>query len=151
MKTVKEAWDNLKTIHETRSQLSALIVKCTFYSLQAKEGCNIKVHVTEMTNKHNQLDIMGCEIPDAEFKSLLVMSLLKYWESWTASYLGAHANKGESQKLTGYTSQELILIIIDEYNCRKSQDTQKRGIMPKPKKGAKSERLKRKMKVQRTK
>jgi hypothetical protein len=143
-KTVKEAWENLKTIHETRSQSSALIAKRTFYSLQADEGCDIKVHVTEMTNKRNQLDIMGCEIPDAEFKALLVMSLPKSWESWTASYLGAHADKGESQKIAGYTSQELISIIIDESNRRKSHDTQEKGYYAKAEKGGKKRKVEKK-------
>ncbi|KAG1894178.1 uncharacterized protein F5891DRAFT_985292 [Suillus fuscotomentosus] len=119
-KTVKEAWDNLKMIHETR------------------------IHVTEMMNKHNQLNIMGCEIPDAEFKALLVMSLLKSWESWTVSYLGTHADKGKSQKIAGYTSQELISIIIDESNHRKSHDTQEKGYYAKAEKGGKKRKVEKK-------
>jgi hypothetical protein len=50
-KTVKEAWENLKTVHETRSQSSALIAKHTFYSMQAEENRNISDHVTDMTKR----------------------------------------------------------------------------------------------------
>ncbi|OAX42518.1 hypothetical protein K503DRAFT_341178 [Rhizopogon vinicolor AM-OR11-026] len=48
-KYVKEAWGNLKTVHETKSQMSALIAKRTFYSMRAEEDRIIPDHVTDMT------------------------------------------------------------------------------------------------------
>jgi hypothetical protein len=86
---------------------------------------------------------MGCEIPDAEFKAVLVMSLPKSWATWTQSYLGAHADKGDSDKIRGYTSQELISIIIDEGNRRRDGDAQEKGYY------AKTERNK-KRKIEKT-
>ena len=137
-RNVKEAWENLKMMHETRNEASALIAKRTFYSMQADDGCIIPDHITEMTKKRNELGNMGYEIPDAEFKAILVMSLPKSWAVWTQSYLGAHADKGDSDKVRGYTSQELIAIIIDEYNRRKNSGKgQEKGYYAKTEKGGK--------------
>jgi len=126
-KTVFDAWQNLKTIHETRSQSSALLAKRNFYSLRAEESCVMTEHVTEMTKKRNELSNMGCDITEAEYKAVLVMSLPKSWATWTQSYLGAHADKGDSDKIRGYTSHELVSIILDEYNRRQATEEADKG------------------------
>jgi hypothetical protein len=146
VKSVQEAWNNLRTIHETRSQSSALIAKRTFYSLKAEEEDDLSMHITDMINKRNELDIMGCEIPDHEFKAMLVMSLPKSWENWTSSYLGAHADKGmESDKIKGYTAQELMSIIINEFNRRKKNDTQEKGYYAKAETNGKKRKVEKKL------
>jgi transposase InsO family protein len=143
-KNVHDAWNNLKTVHETRSQSSALLAKRTFYSMRAEDDGLITDHVTEMTKQRNELGNMGCEISEAEFKAVLVMSLPKSWTTWTQSYLGAHADKGDSDKIRGYTSNELIAIILDEYRRRKEAENPEKGYY------AKTERSGKKRKVEHT-
>jgi len=57
---------------------------------------------------------MGSKVNDEDFKSILVSSLPITWDAFTASYLGSQTRNAVM------TSQELVTIIRDEYNRRKT-------------------------------
>ena len=119
-KSSKEVWDNLTAIHQSRGQQSITAARRTFYGLRAEEGVNIPEHINEMWKQQSRLHQMGCEIDEEDFKSTLVMSLPGSWDSYTSSYLGTHTGtKGGTG--SGITSQELISLLIDEYNHCVSQ------------------------------
>jgi hypothetical protein len=68
---------------------------------------------------------MGCMIDDEEFKTILVISLPQSWDHFISSYQGTHL-KPDKEGDHGITSQELMSVLIDEYQCHLDS-----GIVPK--------------------
>ena len=60
---------------------------------------------------------MGCQISNEEFKLVLVMSLPPLQDYFIASYQGTHI-RPDKEGEHGITSQELISVLIDEYQHR---------------------------------
>jgi len=78
---------------------------------------NIPVHIADMHQQQNKLHQMGCQISNEEFKSVLVMSLPPLWDHFIASYQETHVRPDKEGEY-GITSQELISVLIDQYQCR---------------------------------
>jgi hypothetical protein len=76
-----------------------------------------------MRKQYNKLIQKGCKISDEEFKSVIVMSLPSSWDYYVASYQGFTMMPDKDGR-PGNTSQHLISILQDEYQCRTSQQTQ---------------------------
>ena len=139
---VHEAWENLRTIHEMRTQVSTFINERNFLNMRMAEGDDVMHHITEMRKLQSQLLLMGSDIPESKFKFALVMSLPKSWRTWVQSYLGSSANDpGDSTKIRGYTSQELIAVIIDEYKRRLEEEDQDKGYYVKGEKTSKRRKV----------
>ena len=115
--TAAQMWNSLKAVHEVRGQSAITAAKRTFYGTQAEDTVNIPVHIADMRRQQNKLHQMGCQISDEEFKSVLVMSLSPLWDHFIASYQGMHVRPDKEGEY-GITSQELILVLIDEYQRR---------------------------------
>jgi len=114
--TVKQMWENLKSVHEHRGQQSITALRRTLYQAQAKDGDDIVAHLTKMRSIQAQLHQMGSRVPDGDFTNILVSSLPVSWDSFTTSYLGSQTG----DKIL--TSQQFIVIIRNEYNRRKASD-----------------------------
>lgn len=74
-------------------------------------------HIAELRRMQTRLMEKGYKVDDEEFKSVLVMSLPNSWENFTTSYQGTNI-KLDKDGNPGITSQELISIILDEYQRR---------------------------------
>ena len=112
--TAKQMWDNLTSVHEMRGQQSITALRCTLYHTKAVEGDDIVAHMNTMRSYQVTLHQMGLKVNDEDFKSILVSSLPITWDAFTASYLGSQTGNAVM------TSQELVAIIRDEYNHRKT-------------------------------
>ena len=119
--TAAGMWQSLRAVHETRSESAITAAKRTFYGMRAADDANIPEHIAEMRKQYNKLVQKGCKISDEEFKSVLVMSLPASWDYYVASYQGSATKDGKPG--SGTTSQDLISILQDEYQCRTSQQT----------------------------
>jgi len=117
----KQMWDNLTSVHEMCGQQSITALRCTLYHTKAVEGDNITAHVNTMRSYQATLHQMGLKVNDKDFKSILVSSLPITWDAFTASYLGSQTGNAVM------TSQELVAIICDEYNRRKTVPGAKEG------------------------
>jgi len=91
---VHEAWENLRTIHEMRTQVSTFINERNFLNMRMAEGDDVMHHITEMRKLQSQLLLMGSDIPESKFKFALVTSLPKSWRTWVQSYLGSMLEHG---------------------------------------------------------
>ena len=127
---VKQMWENLTAMHEIHGQQSITALRHTLYHTKAVEGDDIVAHVNKMRSHQATLHQMGSIINDEDFKSILVSSLPVTWDAFTASYLGSQTGTGTG---TGTTmkSQELVALIRDEYNRRKTVPGLDEGIQNK--------------------
>ena len=118
VKTAAQMWSNLRAVHEHRGQSALTATKCTFYGIRAKDDANIPDHIAEMRWLQTRLSEKGYMVDNEEFKSVLIMSLLKIWDNFIASYQGTNVkpDKDGGHKVT---SQELTSIIINEYQRRR--------------------------------
>ena len=112
--TIKQMWENLKSVHEHKGKQSITALRRTLYQTWAKDGDNIIAHLTKMCQLQGQLHLMGSHVPDEDFTNWLVSSLPQSWDLFTTSYLGSQT--GEK----ALTSQQFIAIIRNEYNWRKA-------------------------------
>jgi hypothetical protein len=78
--------------------------------MRAKEGEDIAAHINKMRQIQISLHHMGSLVSDIDFSNVLVSSLPQSWDAFTSSFLGAQS--AEKQ----ITSQELVVLIRDEYN-----------------------------------
>ena len=110
--SVKQMWDNLKAVHEHRSQQSIMAIRRTLYQACAKDSNNIVAHLTNMRSLQAQLHHMGSMVPDQDFTNILVSSLPESWDPFMTSYQGSQTGDNV------LTSQQLVAIIQDKYNRR---------------------------------
>ena len=85
--TSAEIWENLQLIHELAGTVA---VKHWLLNTQADDDTNIVNHINNLQEQHNSLINMGERISDQEFKSIVIMSLLKSWDTFTTSYQGSN-------------------------------------------------------------
>ena len=113
--------NNLTSVHEMHRQQSIMVLHCTLYHTKAVEGDDIVAHVNTMCSYQATLHQMGSKVNDENFKSILVSLLPITWDAFTASYLDSQTGNAVM------TSQELVAIIHDEYNHRKTMPGAKEG------------------------
>ena len=120
--TAAQMWNSLKGVHKVGGQSAITAAKWTFCGTQAKDTMNIPVPIADMCRQQNKLHQMGCQISDEEFKLVLVMSLPPLCDHFVASYQGMHVRPDKEGEY-GITSQELISVLIDKYQCHLNMAT----------------------------
>jgi len=116
-------WEALHIIHTPQGQQSILSTKCALYSAQAEEGTNIAEHINDMKILRDQLSLLGHQIDDTKFKSILVASLPHSWEGFTTSYLGYQGGTQGNINAQIMTVQELVSLLCEEDKRRKEKET----------------------------
>ena len=119
--TAKQMWDNLTSVDGMHGQQSIMALCCTLYHMKAVKGDDIVVHMNTIHSYQATLHQMGSKVNDEDFKSILVSSLPITWDAFTASYLGSQTRNAVM------TSQELVAIIRNEYNHRKTMPGAEEG------------------------
>ena len=119
--TAKQMWDNLTSVHEMCGQQSITVLCHTLYHTKVVEGDDIIAHMNTMCSYQVTLHQMSSKVNDEDFKSILVSLLPITWDAFTASYLGSQTGNAVM------TLQELVAIICDEYNRRKTMPGAKEG------------------------
>ena len=120
--TSAEMWNALRVTHEPRGQQSILSLQRALYSTQAEEGADIPAHLNEMKALRDRLALSGYRTDDNDFKSILVASLPRSWESYTTSYLGYQGGTQGNQNAQVLTSAELASLLCEEYTRRKGKE-----------------------------
>ena len=57
--TIKQMWENLKSVHEHKGKQSITVLRHTMYQTWAKDGDDIVAHLTNMCQIQGQLHLMG--------------------------------------------------------------------------------------------
>src|SRR6266850_8520317 len=108
--TARDMWKQLCTIYESRGRLGIIAIKRTMYHMEAMEDFNMRIHISELRKKQEELHVMGCLIQGKEFISILILSLPESWDIYMSAYLGANKNEPTIR------SHELIAVLIEEFN-----------------------------------
>jgi transposase InsO family protein len=120
--TAAEMWNALRVTHEPRGQQSILSLRRALYSTQADEGADIPAHLNEIKSLRDRLSLSGHKTDDNDFKSILVASLPRSWESFSSSYLGYQGSTLGNQNAQTMTSAELTSLLCEEDKRRKEKE-----------------------------
>jgi hypothetical protein len=120
--TAAEMWNALCMTHELRRQQSILSLWRALYSTQADEGTDIPAHLNEIKSLRDRLSLSGHKTDDNDFKSILVASLPRSWESFSSSYLGYQGSTLGNQNAQTMTSAELTSLLCEEDKRRKEKE-----------------------------
>lgn len=117
--SVREMWDQLTTVKESKGRLGVLATRRALYRMTAEEGFDMVEHISKLRKLQEELHLMENKVPDEDFVMILITSLPESWDQYTSAYLGSSSNK-PTLKL-----HELVAILLEEDRWRRgrSDDT----------------------------
>ncbi|KZT00142.1 uncharacterized protein LAESUDRAFT_804143 [Laetiporus sulphureus 93-53] len=116
--TSHEIWESLRIVKKKPGHHGLLAHQHMLYQPRAPDDKDMDDWLKELCQLREKLHQMGKLIPDDEFVSIILMSLLESWDSFMNSYFGAARGQSQSGNGTQITSQDLIAVIRNE-NCRR--------------------------------
>lgn len=119
--TSAEMWSKLWAVHEGLRLSHKVSTQKKLYAAQASEGTDIAEHIKEMKRLRNRLSLAGYRIEESMFKEILVSSLPRSWDGFTASFSGYQWGGKANEYAIGYSVQELVSILCEEYYRRRKE------------------------------
>lgn len=117
--TARTMWRQLCIVTEPRGTLSVVEAQQKLFRMNYAEGTSITDHLAAFQAERDNLNRMGPEyaISDQDFALLLLESLPKSWDSFTAIHLRGHAGSG----FANITSSAAIGAVIGEDRLRRER------------------------------
>ena len=105
---MREMWDQLTIVKESKGQLGILATWRALYRATAEEVFNMIGRILNLRKLQEELHLMDNKIAGEDFVMFLITSLPESWDNYTSSYLGSEGNMPE------LSSHELIAILMEE-------------------------------------
>lgn len=116
-KDAAEMWRNLNVVHEAMRLQATIDALRTLVRVKwVPRDMSLPEHFNEMRRLNNKLLQLGHRASGSMFQSVLATSLPESWDSFTESYVQHGTEEGTEQ----FTSEQLISIIIGEWERRKA-------------------------------
>ena len=106
--TVRDMWDQLTTVKESRGHIGILATQQALYRASAADDFEMINHIYKLRKLQEELHLMGSIVTDEDFVMILITSLPEAWDNYTLAYLGSSGNRPELR------SHEIIAILLDE-------------------------------------
>ena len=106
--TVREMWDQLTTVKESRGCLGVLATWRALYRASAADNFEMINHISKLRKLQEELHLMGSIIMDEDFVMILITSLPEAWDNYTSAYLRSSGNRPELR------SYKIVAILLDE-------------------------------------
>ena len=75
LSTIKEIWDKLENLYQSKSVSNRLYLKEQFYKLQMGEGTKISDHLSVLNGIISELETLGVKIDEEDKALRLILSL----------------------------------------------------------------------------
>ena len=108
-----EIWNILTNTHQITGSVVAMGSLHNFLARQADEDVDITEHLKQMKSTRVQLESLGQEITEQDFKTQIVLSLPLTWEQYAES---SFAPDGKVNNINITSHQLIIMHIQNEYN-----------------------------------
>ena len=119
--TAHKIWTNLKAIYESSNALMYTDKLQMIFQIRATEGSNIPEHLMRLKKHWDQLNMYNDQlVGDILFKRIIVQLLPHSWNAFTNPYIHRRIDKADKDPAKRITSQQLIGLIIQEYNLNES-------------------------------
>ncbi|KAF8625757.1 hypothetical protein AX15_005211 [Amanita polypyramis BW_CC] len=110
-----EIWKILQKSHEAKGSVSRMGVLHDFMTTRASEDVDVVEHIEKMKKCQVQLESLGRQIPEEDFKTQIIMTLPLSWEHYAESSFATDGNINN----INITSHEMIMHIQGENERRK--------------------------------
>ena len=115
-KTVKEAWDALKSDFEKRSHMITIDLRKRLQDTRCTETGNVRTHFDNMRTLREELAGLGTTISEQDFSAIILGSLPKSYDQFLSAVTAtASVLKQELDP------EDLMLAIVDEYDRRSTR------------------------------
>ena len=122
--TSKQMRDQIAQLCERQGAQGILLAQRRLYRAIAKEGVDIRDHISKFRLIQEELLLMGSEVTDIEFTVVLLQSLPDSWDQFTQNLIGSQripaTSRGVGQVLSVllYSSYKGCGILLEEYKRR---------------------------------
>src|SRR5712672_1931219 len=117
---VKEVWDALKALYETRSELAVVQLTNRFQSTKCGEDDNVRTHYELLADLREQLAAMGKTITDREYAGTLMGSLPPSYESVLSTISSSCFINQQA-----LTSAMVLKLVLESFDCRQAANASK--------------------------
>ena len=115
--TSHDAWHDLESIYEDKSQETAVAVMRKLWRTTAEEDDDIGEHLTKLKRYWERLNMVKdntFKLPEMLFKIAIITSLPVSWDNFTRAYISIQKEDSTDPRRHA-TSQEIIGTIKEEY------------------------------------
>src|SRR5712671_7566203 len=117
---VKEVWDALKALYETRSELAVVQLMNCFQSTKCGEDDNVRTHYELLADLQEQLAAMGKTITDREYVGTLMGSLPPSYESVLSAISSSCFINQQA-----LTSAMVLKLVLESFDRRQAANASK--------------------------
>ena len=113
--TVRDMWDQLTTVKESRGRLGVLATQQALYRALVADDFEMIDHISKLRKLQEELHLMGSIVTDEDFVMILITSLPEAWDNYMSPYLRSSRNRPELR------SHEIVAILLDKDQRRKER------------------------------